>query len=84
MHIMMKLIPILFQRNLEDMQPERSPIQVERSKALHELVESYKKAEQGERNETDSSTPYVSNFLYCFFGTLVLMINSSTMKLPFY
>ncbi|XP_026730471.1 uncharacterized protein LOC113495755 isoform X1 [Trichoplusia ni] len=46
------------ERNLEDMQPERSPIQVERSKALHELVESYKKAEQGERNETDSSTPY--------------------------
>uniref|UniRef100_A0A2A4J7V2 Uncharacterized protein n=1 Tax=Heliothis virescens TaxID=7102 RepID=A0A2A4J7V2_HELVI len=43
----------------DEVNQEEPPIQVERSKALHELVESYKKAEQaGEQNETDSSTPY--------------------------
>nr|XP_049700691.1 uncharacterized protein LOC110379359 [Helicoverpa armigera] len=42
----------------EEVNQEDQPIQVERSKALHELVESYKKAEQADQNETDSSTPY--------------------------
>lgn len=66
--------------------PEDYPIQVERSKALHELAESYKKAELDEKTgeQNAESSGNVSKFLYCFCAILAIILNIYTLKVTLY